>query len=457
MSEQRPFEYWSTYGGLVRFETVREFQSHLFSMSSAAVARGDTLTLLLLAEHASHWKQWLPAAQLYVYVVVNAFNGLFNQKELVEQANQILLISRKKDAGIKSTTDLILYALRMARVVLRSHGIATRCHADWVSSAIRELRYSNRAHSETLKTTHHSLYSKEYPPSQRYCAEIGHARDVLLRAQHGRQPAKNQSQLLNGLVLFCAVTFSIAIAWLSSGWIRFTGTSTFFDGQNLLGTALLAWPLLLLCTWFFGLAESSRTKTLAFVAPSHLLGAQPITVGEIMPFSRDWFFHIFQFVWLPFTAIGLLLFSKFEQLPEQLPRVWRRAPEDIESLNAMMAAMQPTFMPNLDGIAGLGGLLRSLVTSDLFALLLAVIASSAFVANQVRIQHQRRKAHINFYWWDIRVSKPEWIVRLSMVGLDAFLGAILLVKVLAVSLIAYQLVVSPHLSIAYFSPMAWEG
>lgn len=93
-----------------------------------------------------------------------------------------------------------------------------------------------------------------------------------------------------------------------------------------------------------------------------------------------------------------------------------------------------------------------ILSSDLVALAAAAIIAVIFMANQVRIQRERVLGDVNFYWWDRRVSKPEWTVRLGMVGVDTFLGIFLLFKIAAIALVAYQLVSTDQLKIIYFSP-----
>jgi hypothetical protein len=218
----------------------------------------------------------------------------------------------------------------------------------------------------------------------------------------------------------------------------------------LLRAAYLAWPLLLLVTWLFALSESLRTETFRYISPAHLFGPHGITTGEIVPFGQDWFFHVFQFVWIALLLIAWMLFSAYRDLPDWLQTVWSSSAPT--SFGAFKDSLAVQFWPHSPTWGGIWSTLMAIFASDFFALFAAIVLALTSILLQRHIQKDRDRTGTDFYWWDRRVNPTEWRIRLTMVAIDLFLASFLLVKILMTLFAAYVLVTTNALRISYFSP-----
>jgi hypothetical protein len=231
----------------------------------------------------------------------------------------------------------------------------------------------------------------------------------------------------------------------------FPGVSMFFLGGNWLGAALIAWPFLLFATWVFALAESRRTRTFHFMSPEHLIANKSIIRGKITSFRDDWFFHIFQFVWLPTLLIAWFLFAEYQALPGVLPQIWKSTPQRVSTLQDFLQSLGPAFWPNCPDAVGFLRKARIILASDAIGLALASAAAAVSIYRQIYIQRERIRLAKSLYWWDWRVDRPEYVVRLLMIGFISFLAIILLVKVAVISLAASELVGRDTLAVSYFA------
>jgi hypothetical protein len=450
-------DYEDLYAELTKVATVRAFREALPNLVTPRLPRGDILAILLLAEDAGKRRQWQSSAQLFTYVIVLglAFNWE-NEDVLVHHANRLILLARRHDAELKSKADLLLYAYKRLAASLRADGVRAAQQPDWIATSVAECASFSNVRMDGARSALAQFESPILSENSKYRGHAIHANATLHSAldllAQGKTTyrAKGRSPFKNIAILAVTSLAAACIAVLLRDRLYYPQASVLFQGPNLLGAALVWWPMLLATTWVFALLESKRTHTLHYIGPQHFRGTHALVAGEVMPFARDWFFHIFQFVWVPFLLIACLLFAKSEALPGFLQTSSRMGAE--ANASSFVASLPATFFPTLTLTGGAASNLRSLVNSDIVALIFAGISSVLFMGNQIRIQRDRAKTSINMYWWDIRISKPEWIVRLAMVGLDTFLGAIILFKILAIALVAYELVTSTPLAIVYFSP-----
>lgn len=451
--------YHRLFPRLNEISSVKEFQRILPSLSASAIEQRDTFRVLLLAGEAVRWRQWQSAAQLYAHVMVMAFDHPWDQQTLVLHSNHVLLLSHRREGRLGSAADVALYAYRRLLAALRCEGIAGRQANDWMTNALHEISAHSSSRAKAIHAALQSIAPGNGAIEPGLRPHVGQAHAMIVRTAWRISDDANSSiggslnTTKQHLLWLCVgATFAILFGWLLRDSLRFPLSSEQFAGINWLGAALISWPILLILTWVFAFFEAKRTGTLQDIHPRHLLGQNRIKAGEIMPFARDWFFHIFQFVWVPLLGISLALMSHYEGLPKAAALVWSMPQSGSGQLPRFLQALGSTNTPELANAGSTVERLRMILSSDLVALAAAAIIAVIFMANQVRIQRERVLGDVNFYWWDRRVSKPEWTVRLGMVGVDTFLGIFLLFKIAAIALVAYQLVSTDQLKIIYFSP-----
>jgi hypothetical protein len=452
----------SLFDHLAAIDSGKMFQESLAALARDPIQSNDTVALLLLAEEAERWRQWQSAALLFAHVMIGAFAETGDSLTLTNPANRIVLLTAQRSAKFSSRCDVLLYSYRRVAACLRDVGMREPHIGEWMRIALSELLCSSKARAEAAEAALTAICPEGGVIESRYKSEVGGARRVLKGAQAAAarrtappQGADRGPQPNIGF-LVGAVAITGVAAWWLRGVIAYPGVSTLFRDSNLLGAALGAWPVLLIATWIFGLFESRRTCALYFISPSYLAADEKIIVGEVMPFYRDWFFHIFQFIWFPFMVIGLLLFQKYDGLVSALQSTMLSPSHDSGTLAPLIEALSPSFLPQLPQGAGHLDRVIAVFGSDLVALLFASGLTALFLANQVfRVQRRRRKTGTNMYWWDQRISHVEWLVRLFMVGVDIFLSVFLILKVVTISLVAWSLaILAAHnvLPVSYFSP-----
>jgi len=456
VNDHRP-KYMSLLDQLAATHPFAGDQRSWHHLTEEPIKSNNPLELLLLAETAMQWRHWPSAALLFARMMIGTYAGPDKESDLIADANKIIVVMRKRPGGLKYRADLFLYGFRRLVAALKSDDIEQPHLDEWMRMAFSELARTSPAHRELIETAIDNTAPWNTEITTRYQADIGHARSILIRSldrlshHQAQERASQKARRLNLTMLL------VAVAAISAGSIylrdifAFGRASTLFLDCNWLGALLLAWPCLLVATWFFALLESTRTCTIHFISPEHLTGHRFSIIGEVIPFNRDWFFHIFQFIWIPLLAIEVLLFAKYEKLPESLPRVWN-AGRDDPGLSQFIDSLSAVFWPDPSSSGNIWHQMRLIFASDLIALLTAFAFAVVFAYFQVRIQKRRQHQAVNLYWWDRRISRPEWIVRLLMVALDVFLGMFLLLKIMAISLVASDLMTGDTLSIGYFAP-----
>jgi hypothetical protein len=453
-----PSPYVDLLDQITAIDPSRDLAVALVSLSEEPIEQEDPLKLLLLAEWAAENEQWQAAAQLFCRMMASAFGRRYTEAALVEQAKCVVLLISGHPVELGSAADLVLYGHTRLVDVLHHDGIESSHNGEWIVPAFCSLLHESPARIAALQAARTELQLGNRRIGEHYRSEIGPMRRVLecsfrLRGNDQAWVWIRRKGLVRNVALLALAVIGIAwFAWAFRHWFPVPVSAALdrYSVGSWLRAAYIAWPLLLVATWFFALAESNRTRTFQFVSPTHLLGDGWILAGEIMPFSRDWFFHIFQFIWVLFVVAAWLLFSECKQLPDWLPSVWNYAKPNATI--AFSELITVPFVPYVPQWGGSWSHVRVWLGSDLFSLAVATGFCILSIWLQRKIQRQRILRGKDFYWWDRRANPIEWRVRLIMVGVDMFLVAFLLLKILAVLFAAYQLVLSNSLKISYFAP-----
>jgi hypothetical protein len=437
---------------LAGIHSIREFQNRLPMLAKAALRRDDPFPLLMLAEEAARWRQWLSAAQVFAQAFLRVFMYEWDERALAQARQALVLSHRREPANLESTADVGLYCFMRLCAALRREGMDDRQIVQWIAEALAQIALESVDCRLGLCRALGTVSPANEAIAPGFRAHIGRARAALLKADwrcthpDEVEAGPNRRPVIIGLLgVFVAL---VAAAWLGRKSFVFPQSSTLLHEGSVLGALLILWPILLGLSWLFAFREANRTGAMLTVAPRHIIGASKITTGELMPFSKDLFFHIFQFVWIPFLIISALLMSRFEALPKT-GAMAKTAQDPV--ISGLLAAVRPSLVPEFSAAGSPVDPLRTLLSNDAAALLLAGCAATLFVINQMRIQRVRISSGTNLYWWDRRISLTEWYVRLLMVGLDTFLGLFLLMKVATIAIVSYDLATSEHLQVAYFA------
>jgi hypothetical protein len=456
MADQ-PSHYLILLDDIACIDPSMDRAKELFRLSEEPVKQGDALDLLLLAEQAVYTGQWQAAAQLFSRMMVSSFSKRYSDADMVEHAKRIILLTTGHATELRSLTDLLLYGHRRLTAALRRDGIQQPYLDEWTVSALSQLLCDSKDRIAEMHSALALLQSSSLQISKGFRREISPTRKLLscsLRL-HGEKNAwiwvSEQGRDWHRLWLGLAVVV-IAIVAYKFGHLFPMPVSAVLDRSwpgSLLRTALVAWPFLLIATWRFAFSESKRTHTFQYISPIHLLSRGKIIAGEIVSFSRDWFFHIFQFVWIVLLVIAWLLFRKYPELLGCLPSVCNSPAQT--SLAAFTNSLTPSLI-HLPAAVGFWNCLTAFWGNDLIALAAAIAVALRAIWVQWNIQDDRDKTSTDFYWWDRRVNPTEWWIRLIMVGVDLFLVSFLLAKVLMTLFATYALVTTNVLKISIFSP-----
>lgn len=451
--------YHELFPNLHEISSINEFRKRLPDFATAAIRGDDTFRMLLLAGEAMRWHQWQSAAQLYAHAIVSAFDHPWDEQTLVVHAGHVILLSHSSEAHFKTSADIALFAYGRCLEALGCEGFTARQANNWMMHALHEISLGSTTKTAGVLTACEAISPDNASIEPGLKPLIGSAHAMLVRTarrlsnEQTQGCRKNQTIAPQNLLwLVVAATGAIVIGWLTRNTFHFPLSSSQFDSINWLGAALISWPLLLVSTWVFAFFESRRTKTLHDVHPKHLLSGNGIIAGEIMPFGRDLFFHVFQFIWIPILIIALLLMAQYEDLPKAVAVVWAAPSEAGGGLAQFVESLRSQNLLEVFEDRSFIERIRMLTSNDSIALVVGGVAAIFIMFRQMHIQKERVETAINFYWWDKRVSRSEWWVRLGMVGVDTFLGVFLLFKIAAIAIVAYQLISADQLRIMYFAP-----
>jgi hypothetical protein len=446
-------DFLDDLGGIVQ----SRFAGELANRARQQIQDANAANLLALAESAMLAGQRQAAAQLFVWTMISAYNARYGADQiapLVAGANNVVLMIAGRGAELTSRTELALYCRRRAVAALKADGIRQPNIDEWTIAAFARATKEPADRTGAITTAIAELRLENLAGRKHYQPELGPTLKVLKCAQRLSTadnfarvaPAESFFAPFVTFVLLVAVVFgSVFIAYRYRTYFDFSKSSDFLDANSWPGralcTALVAWPLLLVETWIFACRESFRKRTFYFISPWHLVaGRDPgnrvvsgIVAGEIVPFSRDWFFHIFQFVWIFLVVVAWLTFRDYDALPAWLKAAGAWDPSKPAELSAVLEWIS-----------------RTNVWSDWLGIAFASLFLIGSIAAQIHIQSSRI-AGKDIYWWDGRIGTTEWVVRLVMVGLDLFLAVFLIAKMVAMLFVAYKVATSDGLTISYFS------
>lgn len=454
-------DYLALLDALDDLDPAANLAEKLAAFAAEPIQRNDALALLVLAEKAAQAKQWPAAAQLYALTMVSSFIGPAQEAYRVEHAKRILLLMTGREAELGSAIDLLLYGHRRMTASLRADGMHAPHMEEWTVAAVGRLLRDAPARVAAMQTALGELGLGNNRVGKKYQSEVSAVRNVLtcaLRPHVGdaAQAAQADASRRRGVKHLRWLRVAVAAAIVVGYVCRHTFPLPVSPALDRLGIAswlrggLIAWAVLLVATWVFARFESIRTQAYRYLSPCHLLDSGRIVTGEVVPFYQDGFFHVFQWVWLFLLVIAWMLFRQWQTLEAWLPTVrYEPAQNGFARFVASLAGWVAVHVPALAGfwthpVAFLG--------CDILALGAGVGLCVAAVRKQRRIQRDRIGSNKDFYWWDFRINPTEWWIRLAMVGLDMFLVAFLVVKVLLILFAAIGLVAMNTLPVAYFAP-----
>jgi hypothetical protein len=460
----------ATFKKLSKMSSARRFREWLPNSTKELLQSPNASEALLLAEYCSLWREWHAAAELYVLTLVLGAQDAQSAPTpgIVAGAGEIVLLVRKVDPKISSFGDFVTYCCVRLRESLSKAGVERTEHLTWAQDAFGStLEHLNFSQS-LLQCCEDALLDTKQTLSEARAPQVGYAREIVASALQADYQRDARSWglpllLLHGVafVLACAAVSFFAAAM--RGIVAYPAASRLFDNDmsNILGAVLLAWPLLLVCTWIFAWREAVRTRTYDRISALFVGDKFRISAGQIVPFKRDWYFHVYQFVWIPILLICLRVFSQFSDLQDTLEKrqdkIWANSDTSGETLDRFLAAIQPHL--DIVPIAGPGYLaqFRHVLTSDWLAITVAGIAFFYTLWNQRRVQRRRIEKMVGLHWWDRRINPVEWRVRVAMLCIDHTLLAFLMVKVVAIATVTYMLITSNNLKLDYFAPDGVAG
>jgi hypothetical protein len=329
MADQ-PIHYLGLLDDIASIDPSKDRAKELARLWEEHVRQVDPLDLLLLAEQAVYMGQWQAAAQLFSQMMFSLFSKRYSNADLVEHAKRIILLTTGHATELRSPTDLLLYGHRRLTVVLHKDGIQQPYLDEWIVSALSQLLRNSKDQTRDsiedrireIKGAMAALQSGNDQINKGLRREIGATRKLLscsltLGDKNDAWIGISDKGFWHLLWLGLEVVL-IAILAFGFGHLFPLPVSAVLDRSwpgSLLRAAIFAWPLLLIATWRFAFSESKRTHTYQYISPIYLLNRGKFIAGQIVPFSRDWFFHIFQFVWIALLVIAGLLFRKYQGLP----------------------------------------------------------------------------------------------------------------------------------------------
>ncbi len=341
------------------------------------------------------------------------------------------------------------------RYCLEQKKLSTAEQDAWIREAVNSLCLCD---DETIANAYKGNYEWQHELPQSLC------RDAKCFYPSDFQDITSRKQKLRFQSRYPLPAFAIAIVTLIFCVLLLRYPSTFFSEEKgavlyetfLAGSdVVIVWVIALIVTWMYAVISSSIIGCLSYISPSHFMKSKLITHGEIISFKQNIFFTFFQFIWIPFAAITLILFEKKSLLTGSIVDAWNNdatvtATNYLNSLNATQG---------IQSISGenVNATLRALLLNDTAVIALAAFLACITVIHQELIQRHRTNTRTTFFWFDRRVSKMQWFVRVFMVGVDMFIGVILIMKILALATICAELAGGDILRVNYFSPDGGGG
>jgi hypothetical protein len=267
----------------------------------------------------------------------------------------------------------------------------------------------------------------------------------LEATRRARRPATASGE--TALVLWSVALIAVALGALAfapgmmAGLLGWRENGPTIVPPQIFVLAGVLWPGMLLLTWLYARRRSRARQSYACIAPAVFPGNNRCLFGEIMPLRRDNFYHIFQFIWIPFAFVALYAFLEFNRLADDAAELFGggRLAGTLASANLLI----------WQDVAEIGSL-RAALFNDGLAILLAVLAGLIAVGWQCRIQSRRKASGRDLYWWDRRLDPDVWSVRLGMVFFDVTMFVYLLIKLGVIALLLYGLLQANDLQIGLF-------
>lgn len=206
------------------------------------------------------------------------------------------------------------------------------------------------------------------------------------------------------------------------------------------------WPILLVIIWFFERRRSIEKKCYRCISPTIL--SPTVIFGKVESFTHDKYYHIFQFIWLPFSITMLFILHTFSRLYNDITEIIDSAflISHIQKINEI-----------IHGKLLASSSFRDYIMNEQLIIFVSVLVAISSIINQIRIQKSRIKSGFDLYWWDFRIDKRAYVVRLIMVGVDGFFALYLFLKLITVSIVLYDIIGLHELKVNLFSYSEYGG
>lgn len=174
----------------------------------------------------------------------------------------------------------------------------------------------------------------------------------------------------------------------------------------------LVWPVLLIVTWFL-LSAIARNIGVFHNIPEELRQGIFRTDPRGVPgFVQDPFYTIWQFFWIPFVLASIYAFRMVPKMVRYFINLANKDSTEViipEGFKEFFNRFRKYLHAKWHWYVAVGG--------GVLAILL-----------QLNTQFSRIKDMDIMYWWDWRINKTIYIVRLIMVGVDIFFAVIIVYR-----------------------------
>ena len=174
----------------------------------------------------------------------------------------------------------------------------------------------------------------------------------------------------------------------------------------------IVWPLLLVLTWCSLLLLAVNFGVFREI-PAELREGISRTDPKAVPgFLQDPFYTIWQFFWIPLVFTIIYAFRKVPYTINYFLSLSKKDPEAVRIPEAFDHLLQ--WFKNKLG--------------SYWQWILAAVGGSAAMLMQINTQLSRFRSMDIMYWWDWRISKTIFMIRLIMVGVDIFFAIFILYR-----------------------------
>ena len=417
--------------------------------------------MAVIAELSIHNGNFDLASQICMHIIVRSRLSDLSETRFIEELSHLISQAKQTDVKFSSAVEFLSHCFHHMRYALGQNGLLKVKQDAWIGEAVNALCLWDAATAEAYARNKHTLHEWQGQWSPDFRREFKcFYPDDLQNPIACKGKKRFQSSYPLAMLITSAVILLSCIVFLMYAKVIFQdrdGTAlhdTFMASRE----TMILWVMLSIVTWVYAAISSSILGCLSYVSP-YLFMIKPeviikkpkiITHGEIISFNQDTFFTIFQFIWVPFAAITIILFEKADRLAANIRELCKDLPT-CDATKFQKSINATTGFPLIGG-ENVIATLKALLLNDTTVLACAALIAGISIVNQVRIQRLRIKTKTTFSWFDWRVSKAEWFVRLTMVGVDMFLCTFFVLKILGLATICAELAGSDLLRIRYFSP-----